>query len=108
MATLVLPCKPGENHYTFGVELDANTYQLEFRWNVRDASWYFSIYDAAGAPIAIGARVVIGFPLHFRNVSERMPPGIFDAVDTSGKGSPPGLLDLGGRVQLLYTEAVPP
>jgi len=104
MATLELPIEADARHYFYTLELDGRTYGLEFLWNERDEGWSLAVQDDAGAELA-RARIVVGFPLFRRCLDERLPPGEFIALDTSGADLEPGVDDLGGRVKLLYMEA---
>jgi hypothetical protein len=94
-------------HFTERVTLDGTPYTLEFRWNEREASWRFSLATAEGDPIASGLKVLPSkvLSLGWRIVDPRRPPGVFAVVDTSGADSPPGLNDLGKRVQIIYFTA---
>ena len=99
---LVIPLVNNVPHYSLQVELDGATYGLELQWNFREEAWYASLSDAEGEPIAAGVRLVVGFPLFGRCKDSRMPPGVFQAQDTTGGSEDPGFTDLGARVQLYY------
>lgn len=106
MATLTLPTLTGGTpHYSFRVSLDGGEYTLELHWNGRLEAWFLDITDVDGTVLESGIRVVVGWPLLARAVNEDMPPGQLVAVDTSGQDAEATLNDLGGRVQLVYTEA---
>jgi hypothetical protein len=107
MSLLVLPARTDLLEYDFAIELDGTTYTLGLRWNDRDSAWYLDVLDAEENPIAMGRKVVVGFPLLGRSKLENQPPGVLFAMDTSGADAEPGVNDLGGRVQLLYQEATP-
>lgn len=98
----LIPCRTDLNHYSLSVALDGVTYGLEFRWNVREGSWYMFISDELGAPVLGGVKVVCRAPLAGRSVNPARPPGYFVAQDTDGSGASPGVDELGGRVRLLY------
>lgn len=102
--SLILPVDVTEPHSSVGVQLDGASYVLTLAWNVRDESWYLTVGDADDVPVASGVRVTLGAFLgrHLR-YQGRMPPGAFNAVDTSGKGAEAGRDDLGQRVLLTYT-----
>jgi hypothetical protein len=86
--------------------LDGRTYVLELDWSAREERWFFAISDAAGNPIRLGKRVVVGTDLLAHVVSDARPPGMLLVVSLDGSNASPGLVDLGSRVQLIYaTEA---
>lgn len=104
MAVVTLPLRPDLNAYSFQTELEGITYGFRFRWNEREAGWYFDLYDGEGVLLRASNRVVIDFPLLVRARGGAYPPGQFFAVDTGTDGDP-GLNDLGARVQALYYES---
>jgi hypothetical protein len=93
--------------------LDGATFDLLFRWNGRDETWYLSIFspqsaqntDGSRVPIVGGIPVLVGWPL--LSLCQRLdaPAGDFVAIDTSGQDEDPGQRDLGDRVVLLYYTA---
>lgn len=97
-----LPLRTDLPHYSFSLELEGRAFGFEFRWNGRAGRWVFSVYDADGTLLLAGRHLVLGYPLLARFADPRLPAGELVAVDTTGTGVPPGLADLGGRVQLLY------
>ena len=106
MATLEIPTRTdGTEHYSFQIELDGRTYELEFSWNERDAAWRMAVLDLEGRVLASPRKVVLVWPLLSRKRSAELPPGEFVAFDSTGRNLEPGLGDLGGRVRLLYVEA---
>jgi hypothetical protein len=102
MAILELTLKPLLPHYDLTTTLDGVSYTLEFRWNTRDSSWFMSIRLEDGTDVVNGVKVVVGYPLGFRSRHASRPPGMFQALDTSGKKQDPGINDLGARVRLYY------
>lgn len=103
--SVTIPCQTALTHYDMRVPLDGATYLLEFRWSIREACWYLDLRDEQEDPIYLGMKVLPNVNLLFRCVDERCPPGVLAAVDTTGAGDPPGIDDLGGRVQVLYFPA---
>lgn len=97
--------KEDSSNFTLRVTLDAVTYTLEFRWNVRLGAWFMSVLDADGNnTYAVNERLCVDYLIP-RWRQDRSPPGFFVAVDTgspSGGGQDPGFDDLGNRVQLWY------
>lgn len=98
---VTIPLRSDIPQYDFQVELDGQTYGLNFFWNDRSEAWFMGVSDADG-PIVDGVRVVVGFPLGRRCRDARMPPGTFQAQDTTGAHQDPGLNDLGSRTQIYY------
>lgn len=103
MATLEIPTlTDGTLAYDQTVELEGVTYRFAFRFNVRRECWTFSIRGLDDTPILTGQVVSLSIPLNRRAVGG--PPGRLFAISTAGD-EPPGLLDLGGRVRLVYVES---
>lgn len=97
-----IPIDVGDPFFDVQVTLEDVTYTLQFRWNVREEAWYMHILDAEGTTVLhAGLKLVADWPLA-TYTTERQPPGILVARDTSGEGRDPGLDDLGDRVQLVY------
>ena len=90
--------------------LDGVTYTLKFRWNVRGEFWTMHVLDIEGV-IAhrVGMVLRVNFPMDlYTRDPNRLPPGIFVAVDTAGdpdEGEDPNFDDLGSRVQIEYQNA---
>lgn len=78
------------------------TYDLTFRWNARDASWYLDVYDDDRAQVAAGIRVVLGAYLGRRVDHPLFRDGLLVALDTSGQRLDAGLDGLANRVVLRY------
>jgi len=64
--------------------------------------------DADDNDILSGIKLVPDYPLLKIFNLDGLPPGELEAIDTSGKGVPPGRYDIGPnrRVRLVYTESV--
>ena len=103
MAAVVIPVRSDLDDYSIVVELDGTSYQLRFRWNVRDGRWYMTIRTAAGVVLRAGLAVVVDAPINQRAVGDGLPRGYLIAQDTSGQGVEiEDQDDFGGRVKLLY------
>lgn len=102
---LQLPLDPTLTHYEFDTVLDGIKYTLEFRFNVIDLAWYFSLYLEDDTPIFQHATVVLDFPISTRIRHLAKPKGTFIAIDTTGQGVAPNIDDFGSRVQLYYLDA---
>jgi hypothetical protein len=86
------------------VTLGTRDYVLRFLWNQREAKWYLSIADQSGVAIVSGLKVVADFPINRLVVDDRAPAGTIMAMDLSGEGRDPGLVDLGRRVLLIFVD----
>jgi hypothetical protein len=109
MATVILPLLTdlgATPHYTFECELEGQTYSFEATWNDRDGCWYLQLGDSSQNPLTGFQRVVLGTFL-FANYTGQpnLPPGQFQAIDTTGQDQDAGLADLGSRVQIWYWES---
>jgi hypothetical protein len=89
---------------TLQAELDQVTFTLTFYWNDRDSGWYMTIADAQNTPILGSQRVVVDYPIGWKQLYNiAMPGGLLQFQDTSGQGlDPQSVSDLGTRVILAY------
>lgn len=78
---------------------DVVTWDFEFKWNYRNASWYFTL-SQDNVVQAAGVRVVLGKYLGSRSRASFFFDSVLVAIDTSGKGVEAGLDDFGTRVVL--------
>lgn len=99
---LVIPCRTDLTHYDMDVVLDGATFNLEFRWNTREQSWYVSLRAEDLTPLWLGKKVALGALIGARSRAAGRPPGFFVARDTSNSGAPPGQKELGSRVEFAY------
>jgi hypothetical protein len=97
-----LPVAQNTGHFFFDIELEGNTYRLEFHYSERAAKWLMNIRDTQDNAIALGIAVVLGADLLKQWHHLAVPPGIMVAFDTSGQELDALLGDLGERVQLYY------
>lgn len=108
MTRLVLPLTGSAEipDYEQRTSLDGRDYIFRFRWNQREAAWYFDISDHDDALIVAGLKAIIGWPLLRLVTDARRPPGELMFFSTT-PGGDPGLDDLGPqkRVQLVYFDA---
>lgn len=85
--------------------IDGAAYQLDFHWNTRAAAWFMGFSDPnTGAPLYQGLRLNLGV-IFVGGTDPALPAGGFVLVDTTGRGTPPTLVDLGQRVVLYYVTA---
>lgn len=87
------------------VRLDGRDFIVWLDWSSREDAWYAHIFDASGAPIVTGRKVVADGKIGHRTSDSRRPAGRLFAVAPSGGGDPK-LDDLGRRVFLVYADAV--
>jgi hypothetical protein len=85
-------------------DLDGVTFTLGVFYNSRDGGWYLNIGAADSTPILAGQRVVVDYPIGWKQTAYNplMPAGALQWSDTSGQGIDPGQFDIGARVVLLY------
>lgn len=105
MASVRLPVNSAAPHYRFSVTLEGKLLTFELRWNERSEAWFLSLFDADGAPIFSGRRVVLGANLLGRSADARLPRGILLAHDTSGASRDAGRDDLGTRVEVVFSSS---
>lgn len=97
-----LPVSQKTGHFFFDIELEGETYRLEFHYSERAAKWSMNIRDTQDNPIALSIAVVLGADLLAQWKHLPVPPGALVAYDTSGEEIDATLGDLGERVQLYY------
>lgn len=85
-----------------GVGSEAQDWIFDFRWNARTETWHFSILDLESNPVLTGQAVVCNLNLLKRAVGG--PGGFIFALSSDGGVEPPGLLELGDRVLLFYSD----
>lgn len=97
-----IPVEVGNPWYELSVPFGApdGTMVFEFRWNFRDASWYFSLTQEDGVRLVSGKRIVLGTYLGSRCRAPFFKRGVLVAIDTSNTGGEATLDDFGKRVVL--------
>lgn len=85
-----------------GIGSEAQDWIIDFRWNARTSVWQFSILDLESTPVLTGQAVACGLNLLKRAVGG--PGGQIFALSSDGGVEPPGLLELGDRVLLFYSD----
>lgn len=96
-----IPTQQSIPNYRIGVPIDGTLFLFDFRWNARDAAWYFDMYEADETPIVVGVKIVLGTYLGRRCTHPFFASNVLVARDTSGQGLDAGFDDLGARVVLL-------
>lgn len=105
MSVIVIPTRTDLTHYEFSQVLDGVSYVLEFRWNIREESWYLDIRLDDGTRVASGVKIVTDWALLRGVRSASRPLGEFVAFDTSGNRQDPKIDNLGSVVKLFYFDA---
>lgn len=104
LATFPTPNASQDGNFFFVAELDGAEYQLYFKYNEREDTWYLDISDLQGNAIRSGMKMVVNFPFMRTCMISERPPGEFTALDTLSDPRDPGLDDLDERVTLVYEE----
>ena len=105
MATLRIPTPgPADFGFLYRIQIEEVFYRFQFRWNVRDNSWYLDIGDDAGNAIARSMRMVLGEEILRPHKALAIPQGNLRVVDTTGKGIEATRTEFGQRVLLEYVE----
>ena len=86
------------------VALTGVIFTMHFVYNGRIDRFYLSLHDDKDNPIVTGMRVICDWPIMRKCRSTAMPVGFILFSDSSGNAEPPGLHELGRRVQLYYVE----
>lgn len=105
MAVLELPVRHDVPAYEFQVDLDGTLYTLFFSFNTRMNGWTMSISDQNLVPILNGVKLFSGWLPLRQYANEKLPPGKFGVIDTTGENKNPDLENFGDGVVLLYEEA---
>jgi len=82
--------------------IDRRVYKLRARWNTSREYWSLDILTRNEEPLVLGRKLVLGWPVTFRDQDERLPRGQLIPVDPSGSLERIHRNDLGDRVQLLF------
>lgn len=105
MATVQLPTRTSLPAYRYRIDLDGDTFVLDFEYNARMGKWLLQVEDEEGNVIIAHVPVIVSWPLFERFVQEALPEGVIAAYDSSGENEDPGRFDLGARVKAVYREA---
>lgn len=104
MAIEILQLDSTHQNYETTFDLDGTLFRLRTRYNSRVDSWFASLYDASGQPIALGRRITVGNMLFPWLVELNSPAGQLIAVDSEDEDVDPGEKDLGTRVSIYYVD----
>lgn len=105
MAVIELPVSNETSHNGFQVELEGAIYNLDFYFNTRLERWVFDILDQGEAPLLVGIPLLTGQSLAFGYTIEGLPPGEFQAVDTTGQNRHADRDTLGNEIKVVYLES---
>lgn len=105
MAVEILQLDSEHEYYESEFLLDNESFRMIARYNRRVDSWFLSLYDAEGEPIAVGRRLTVGNLLFPWLVGRNRPAGQLLALDTKDNDEDPGQFDLGNRVIVAYLDA---
>jgi len=100
---LLIPTRTDVPAWSEQVQILGVNLELAMCWNGRGKFWSLSVSTQQGEPIALGIRVVADYDLWAQLQDARLPRGSLYALDTSGRGEPPGRADLGIRVMLIFS-----
>jgi len=106
MSVLRLPVDGNDANFDVRFDLDGAEYRLGLRFNDRDQSWFFDMFDISGTLIRSGVKLVPNFPLNRQIADEIAPPGFLLLVDTrpDDERAPPNQSELGTEVLLTYVD----
>lgn len=103
MNSVIIPARGDLANYDYRVSLEGKSFSFRFRYNERDSSWYFSIYDVNNEPVRTGIKMVPNFYLLTYLVSEGWNIGNIVLLDSRPNPIPPLLADLGRSAFLIYS-----
>ena len=52
-----------DNKWNIVVDIEGNTFTLQFRWSERESSWHFDVIDSSDVYVAAGVKVVADYPM---------------------------------------------
>jgi len=104
MTTYRLPTFATDPDHKYNIQLDGETFTLEFHRNARADRWNMTVLDVEQVPVRHGVRLVTGIDLLQRVALETKPPGELTVVDTTGAHTEPTETSLGQECQLRYIE----
>lgn len=70
--------------FEYSLEIGGILYLIAFRWNARFAFWCVDLSASDGAPIYLGRKLVLDYPLYLDAVVDTLPPQIMLALDSQG------------------------
>lgn len=92
--------------FTHETTIDGREYVFDFAWNGRRSCWAVSMYTKTGEALFLAQTVRHGRNLLSRCRSSSAPAGaLFCWSDTPSNETPPGVDELGGRVNIYYGTA---
>lgn len=105
MTVTKLPTSITESFYVFEIDLDGKLFKLQFKFNNRDESWYFSILDTNDNHLRSGIKIVSDWSLlRLWQQIDLKPAGEIIAVAETGINRPALIDELGEKVILTYLD----
>ncbi len=104
MTTFRLPTFAADRDHKYNIQLDGETFTLEFHLNARADRWNMTVLDVENVPVRNGVRLVTGIDLLQRVALETKPTGELTVVDSTGNETEPTETTLGEECQLRYIE----
>lgn len=105
MTFLRIPTRSDFPSYRFRIDLEAVSYEMRFRYNLRMNRWILDISSAEGTPIRSGIVLLTETDFFPYLKSSLLPPGDFVMVHETLEQINAGREDLGNSIQLFYNEA---
>jgi hypothetical protein len=102
MATRIIPVTNSPANSQFNIDLDGNTYNLSFHWNITDGAWYLNILgitntvDQKGLKLVTGPNLLAPYAL--------IDLGALYVVDQTSNQNDPDFDNWGVLYQLYYVE----
>lgn len=84
--------------YTTDIELEGQEFKYRLYWHELYDRWYLDLLDSTGIPLIQGKKITLGVPL----TRYRKLQGDFFVVSRDQNTSPPGIVELGDRVNIYY------
>ena len=101
---LIIPVNQESSLFSIRVVLDRTPFRLTFKFNSRQSSWYFDLFDDGGAILRAGIRIVADSILLSRMRTSIRPRGDFAVIDTNNTQQDPGRNTFGDEMPMYYFE----
>ena len=100
--SLLIPINSTDAQFIQSVPLESVTYIFAFKYNVRTAVWYISLYDSNNNPLVINLKILPLLPLFSRHRTPAMFHGDIVGVNLNDQYTPPTRDNLGTDFNLYY------
>lgn len=103
LSTIEIPIAE-DTFYQVQVFLDEEKYNLRFRWNRRNETWYMDVFDIENNPILYSQPCLAGGGgMTYRFfITDLMPYGDILTLDINGLGKDPTFEDFGDKTGPFY------